>query len=84
MNTIKEKLKEKIVWMGDKQNSVMFYTDAYDEDICHLRLNNEKESSSWIFYYKAKQVDLEEIPVNWVVIYNSCVAGFTIDSDKKG
>jgi len=83
MNRINDKLNEVIVWMGDKRNTIMFYTEAYSKDVCHLELSDYENRATWTFYWENESVDLKDIPKNWTVIYNSCVTGFKIPDDKE-
>jgi len=70
MKTIKQVLKERLVWRKKNNKGILFISETYPEEVCNLTMNDFPDEPMWTLKFYNESIDFDDKPSNWEVIYS--------------
>ena len=70
MRTIKQVLKERLVWRKKNNKGRYYISDSYPEEECTLTMNDFPDEPMWTLKFYNESIDFDDNPKNWEIIYS--------------
>ncbi|MBS1537049.1 MAG: hypothetical protein JST20_04810 [Bacteroidetes bacterium] len=71
IKNINELLAQEIKWYPIPESDRDFISVGYSKEDCYLRMNNFPDEPLWTLFYKEDNIDFDDKPPKWSIIYRS-------------